>query len=117
VAEIPELICPVCNGLEPLPLERCPCGGKLHDEGRVEDALGPYSQAEEQQVFELKETARFGKGVCLHRLICDLCHGSRITVVHCLPPGQPEFKSKKKADGLPSAEHQARVASQPFSVW
>lgn len=68
------MLCPVCNGMEPL-AAACPrCGSAMADAGRLTDAFGPY--APYHPVDDLKMTdglPDLQSGLCYHVAECGRC--------------------------------------------
>ncbi|HAA38114.1 MAG TPA: hypothetical protein DCE00_04505 [Firmicutes bacterium] len=61
-----EQICPYCNGLEELHLSCPACGGRMTDNGALQNILGPYAPYEENSQLR-------GQCGCIHQLFCPEC--------------------------------------------
>lgn len=73
------MICPYCNGLSSLEVACPACSNSMHNNGTVQEVLGPYSPYEENS--KLQEQRQ-----CVHLLYCRYCHRQYQYAVLLAPP-------------------------------
>jgi len=68
-----QLICPVCNGMQPLEAPCPKCRHTMNDMGASKDYFGPYSPYEEIASPALSGRLKIDTDKCSHLLECPKC--------------------------------------------
>ena len=69
------MLCPVCNGMEPLKLVCPTCGDSMEDGGKLTDRFDPYAPYVPHDPLEMPLSSRNGASheSCSHIATCPSC--------------------------------------------